>query len=323
LEVKNVTKIQLKRGLEKDLPVLAEGEPAFTTDSWKFFVGSKNGNKQIFGGGGGSVTPNNQEWTSTDTQDTFLITNGSIPNIKSLFVFVGGVIQPNVTLVNSTSFKLPEPLNLGTDVFAIWFEEDSNSTVTINGTLENEYEWTAAEGQLTYILPSNTTYDPSSKALDVYVGGALVSPSLIQKDSSSQFTLLCSTSDINAGMKVLARWTQPYVSTMSGHHATHELNGADEIDVTKLKNYSNFIQTPINVLIGLNDYSTQYTYTGSGDIATETVTDSSNNVICTTTYNYSGTQLSTVVFTMNGTTVTSTYNYDGSGNLTSVVNVKS
>jgi lysophospholipase L1-like esterase len=40
-------KIQFKRGLEANLPVLAEGEPGFTTDSEKLFIGSTAGNVEV------------------------------------------------------------------------------------------------------------------------------------------------------------------------------------------------------------------------------------------------------------------------------------
>jgi YD repeat-containing protein len=211
------TKIQLKRGLESDLPILSTGEPAFTTDTRKLFIGSPVGNIQILNNNGNSIagiaTPNTQGWISTANQDTFQITNGNISDIRSLIVFVDGIIQPDTILVNSTTFKLPEPLNIGIAVYAIWFEVSASVNAQVN--------------------------------------------------------------------------------------------------------------IPINLISGLNDYSTYYTYTSSGDIATETVKDSKNTVISTTTYNYLNNKLNTVVFTMNGTTVTSTYNYDSNGNLTSVVNIKS
>jgi hypothetical protein len=40
-------KIQFKRGQEANLPVLAEGEPGFTTDSEKLFIGSAVGNVEV------------------------------------------------------------------------------------------------------------------------------------------------------------------------------------------------------------------------------------------------------------------------------------
>ena len=45
-------KIKIKRGLEAALPPLDVGEPGFTTDSKKLFVGSDAGNIEIVGGGG-------------------------------------------------------------------------------------------------------------------------------------------------------------------------------------------------------------------------------------------------------------------------------
>lgn len=39
--------LQVRRGLEADIPTLAEGEPGFSTDSKKLFIGSSTGNTQI------------------------------------------------------------------------------------------------------------------------------------------------------------------------------------------------------------------------------------------------------------------------------------
>lgn len=43
---------RLKRGAEASLPTLRDGEPAWTTDTFKLFVGSSAGNQQVAGGGG-------------------------------------------------------------------------------------------------------------------------------------------------------------------------------------------------------------------------------------------------------------------------------
>jgi hypothetical protein len=130
------TKIQLKRGLEADLPLLSEGEPAFTTDTGKIFIGSPYGNIHIFNNNGSSIagiaTPNTQGWVSTDNQDTFAISSGSISNIQSLIVFVDGIVQPDTILVNSTTFKLPEPLSAGIAVYAIWFEVSDSVNAQVN-----------------------------------------------------------------------------------------------------------------------------------------------------------------------------------------------
>jgi hypothetical protein len=259
------TKIQLKRGLEKDIPILNVGEPAFTTDTWKLFIGSPNGNKQVFGGGG-NVVPNTQSWVSTNNQDTFTLTNGHISTDKSIIVFVGGIIQPNITLLNNTTFKLPEPLVADENVYAIWFEVSSGSVpnqseidITLLKNYQedvatpianlskgvSEYEWTATDGQLTYVLPSGQSYDTNSKWLEVFVGGAPIPDSQIQKDNSSQFTLLIDSSKVKVGMNVFAIWTQSYIPATSGHNVTHQLGGIDEIDITKLKNFNEQVANPL------------------------------------------------------------------------------
>jgi hypothetical protein len=103
--------------------------------------------------------PNDASWISTDGQDTFTIPNGSIADVKLLTVYVGGVPQTSVTLIDSTTFQLPETLSVGVNVYAKWFETK---------------------------IPMN-----------------------------------------------------------SNHHSTHELGGADEIDITNLKNYQEEISIPL------------------------------------------------------------------------------
>ena len=39
---------RIRRGLEEDIPILAPGEPALTTDTKKFFIGTVDGNVSTF-----------------------------------------------------------------------------------------------------------------------------------------------------------------------------------------------------------------------------------------------------------------------------------
>lgn len=110
----------------------------------------------------------------------------------------------------------------------------------------DNYEWTAAAGQLTYILPPGTTYDPTTEWMEVYVGGTYFPPDLVKKDDKSQFTLLIDSSVIQEGMKIVAKWENPYVPTTNVHHTTHEKGGTDELDITKLLNYQEVVVTPLN-----------------------------------------------------------------------------
>jgi parallel beta-helix repeat protein len=98
-------------------------------------------------------------------------------------------------------------------------------------------------------LPEGTSYDPTTKWLEVFVGGAPVPDSLIQKDSPTQFTLLVDPSDIPDGVKVIARWVETYVPATSGHASKHYENGVDPIDVTKLMNYKSAIDDRIGILL--------------------------------------------------------------------------
>ncbi|MFA5349288.1 MAG: hypothetical protein WC309_02875 [Candidatus Paceibacterota bacterium] len=46
--------VKFFRGLEAELPTLEDGQPGWTTDTHKLFVGSEAGNIELSGGGGGS-----------------------------------------------------------------------------------------------------------------------------------------------------------------------------------------------------------------------------------------------------------------------------
>jgi hypothetical protein len=214
---------------------------------------------------------NSQTWTATANQMVFTLTSGSyVPNSNNIEIVVGGVPQTSGVgffETNSTSFTISEPLPSGVIVFAKWIEGSVTITKTHKSSHEaggqdelditklknfnqiakvpNEYVWTATSGQLTYVLPSNATYDPNSKWLEVTVGGAPVSSSMLQKDSPTQFTLLLNSTSIPAGVKVVARWVETYIPAISVHKGTHEEGGYDEIDVTKLKNINKFPKTSI------------------------------------------------------------------------------
>jgi hypothetical protein len=85
--------ILVRRGLEAALPALAVGEPAFTTDSHKFFVGSAGGNALIGpGGGGGGVTSVNVSGGTTGLTFTGgpITTAGTITMAGTLAVASGG-----------------------------------------------------------------------------------------------------------------------------------------------------------------------------------------------------------------------------------------
>ena len=109
----------------------------------------------------------------------------------------------------------------------------------------NEYTWTATSGQTIFVFPTNAKYDPSAKWFQVSVGNVPIANELINRASSSQFSLVVEPSLIVAGMTVHAMWVEPIVPITGGHHITHEINGQDEINIANLRNYQELVATPI------------------------------------------------------------------------------
>ena len=63
-------RIQMRRGLNEQLPALASGEPGFCTNTGEFFIGSPTGNKQIGGGTEGFAPLASPALTGTPTAPT-------------------------------------------------------------------------------------------------------------------------------------------------------------------------------------------------------------------------------------------------------------
>jgi hypothetical protein len=77
------TQIKLRRGLEEDLPVLKIGEPAFTLDTGKLFVGSASGNVEISGGSGGGSGGATNFLSLTDTPSDYTGYAGQVPIVNA------------------------------------------------------------------------------------------------------------------------------------------------------------------------------------------------------------------------------------------------
>ena len=69
-------KILLRRGLKSKLPTLSAGEPAYTTDSREFFMGTGSGNVNM----GGSQWYTGTAMSGTSTSSTYSYT--SCPLVK-------------------------------------------------------------------------------------------------------------------------------------------------------------------------------------------------------------------------------------------------
>jgi hypothetical protein len=183
----------------------------------------------------------------------------------------------------------------------------------------NSQSWTATEGQTVFTI-TNGSYVINSNNIEVSVGGVPQQTGVgFTETNSTSFTL---AEGVVAGTVIISRWVEGAFTISKTHNLSHQLGGQDELDVTKLKNYQEQISSPINVLYGVNNYRTDYTYTGN-KMATETVSDLNGNEIGKTTYTYVNGNLDTSVLVMNGQTITSKYTYDSNGNILSIVNTKS
>lgn len=125
-----MTKIQFKRGLEKDLPSLSQGEPGITTDTEKVFIGGSNGNVELakmtdVTGASGHLKY--KTWVATAGQLIYIFDSDSYTvGQGQLTVYVGGVIQIpilNFTETSTTSFTLlcdSTEITAGLNVVAVY-----------------------------------------------------------------------------------------------------------------------------------------------------------------------------------------------------------
>ncbi|MDP4268209.1 MAG: hypothetical protein Q8880_12340 [Bacteroidota bacterium] len=137
-------------------------------------------------------------------------------------------------------------------------------TDSINGVVPNNQTYVATQGQVTFTIPNGTVADP--KLLQVFVNGNIRSD--VTMPNNTTFQLLTA---LNSGDQVYAQWFEVSVPVTSGHHATHEIYGNDAIDVTKLKNYAEQIQTPITDLQN-NTYRKTDADSKFADVAGDTFT---------------------------------------------------
>ena len=105
--------LKLKRGLETNLPTLSIGEPGFTTDSYKLFIGSDDGNKQI--GGGAQATTISVGSTDANSAHflTFVVDNNTNPTQESLRTDAGITYNPSSNLITVSGEISVTTLDIG------------------------------------------------------------------------------------------------------------------------------------------------------------------------------------------------------------------
>jgi hypothetical protein len=84
--------IQFKRGLEANLPRLADGEPAFCEDTQNVYIGSSSGNKLVFSGSLTDYLNKLGDLTQLQTTDKDTLVHAINDNVASLeFVTIGNL----------------------------------------------------------------------------------------------------------------------------------------------------------------------------------------------------------------------------------------
>jgi hypothetical protein len=112
-------------------------------------------------------------------------------------------------------------------------------TDSINGVIPNNQTYIATQGQTTFTIPNGQIAD--AKLLQVSVNGLIRTDFVMTNNTTFQFL-----ASLNSGDKVYAEWFEVSIPATIGHHSTHELNGQDPIDITKLTNYQGQIATPLS-----------------------------------------------------------------------------
>jgi hypothetical protein len=114
-------------------------------------------------------------------------------------------------------------------------------TDSLSSVIPNNQTWTATTSQSAFTISNGSI--PDAKLLSVYVDGKIRTDYTLT--NSTTFTFF---TGLTSGQQVFAEWFEVAVPATSGHHATHEANGQDAIDITKMTNYAGLIGTPITNL---------------------------------------------------------------------------
>ena len=261
-------KIQVRRGVESELTDLSTGEPALSTDTTKFFVGTGNGNKSQLA---------KQSQVDTIQQD---VTNAKT-NITSLQTDNGKNKQDITQLKTDTSGLRTDLNDVIDDVGTLGTTVETNKTDinTLKGTkteveaargtkvslkdrfdslekAQNEQTFECTANQDTFVI-ANGSYTPNTKTINVYIEGSLIARELYTEVDSKTIKL---ATPRNAGDLVTLIWLEGKLPIQFGHNTSHYKGGQDEIDVTKLANFKEEVSdkvTPLlsSVGIGLSKYA--------------------------------------------------------------------
>ena len=103
----------------------------------------------------------------------------------------------------------------------------------------NDETWVASEGQTVFTI-TNGSYLVGEGHLEVWVGGVpQIEGQGFTETGSTSFAL---SEGVSVGIGVFAKWLEGAISITKSHHITHETGGTDELDVTNLYNYTEYVK---------------------------------------------------------------------------------
>lgn len=239
-------KIQVRRGVESELTDLSTGEPALSTDTTKFFVGTGNGSKSQLAKQS-QVDTIQTDVTNAKTNITSLQTD----NTKN---------KQDITQLKTDTTGLRTDLNaavgtvgdLGTEV-----ETNTNDISTLKGTktevetarngatslderlkgmekADNRQSWKVTAATQTRFTLTNGSYTVGSNSFAVYIEGVLQPIDAYTQVDSKNFDMV---DPVPKDVTVTAIWREGKAPIQFGHNTTHYAGGQDPLDVTKLTNY--------------------------------------------------------------------------------------
>jgi len=239
-------KIQVRRGVESELTDLSTGEPALSTDTTKFFVGTGNGNKSQLA---------KQSQVDTIQQD---VTNAKT-NITSLQTDNGKNKQDITQLKTDTSGLRTDLNDVIDDVGTLGTTVETNKTDinTLKGTktevetarngatslderlkgmekADNRQSWKVTAATQTRFTLTNGSYTVGSNSFAVYIEGVLQPTDAYVQVDSKNFDMV---DPVPKDVTVTAIWREGKAPIQFGHNTTHYVGGQDPLDVTKLANY--------------------------------------------------------------------------------------
>ena len=111
--------IQIKRGTESGIPTLAEGEPGFTTDTHKLFIGSSSGNKLI--GPSSSVSDGDKGDVVVSSSGTVWTIDDRAVTLAKIQEFETGILLGRSTIGTGDleTIELEAPLTFSTSSLGI------------------------------------------------------------------------------------------------------------------------------------------------------------------------------------------------------------